>query len=112
MLIPCPDCGHQVSIRASTCPSCGAPVTVPTIGEAIGRPAEAARDNGHVTIELTSKALKLRLILTGTAFLFCFLGMVASVADPDMSTKNWFIATAITFGLYMLARLARWWHHG
>ena len=25
-LRPCPDCGHFISVRAVTCPQCGAPV--------------------------------------------------------------------------------------
>jgi hypothetical protein len=25
-LIPCPDCGHEVSPRAESCPNCGAPL--------------------------------------------------------------------------------------
>ena len=25
-LVPCPDCNHAVSIRAQTCPHCGAPL--------------------------------------------------------------------------------------
>ncbi len=27
-LRPCPDCGRYVSVRASTCPGCGAPLQV------------------------------------------------------------------------------------
>jgi hypothetical protein len=25
-LRPCPDCGHHISVRATTCPNCGGPV--------------------------------------------------------------------------------------
>jgi ribosomal protein L32 len=25
-LRPCPDCGHYISVRATTCPHCGGPV--------------------------------------------------------------------------------------
>lgn len=28
-LLPCPDCGRQVSRRAASCPSCGCPISVP-----------------------------------------------------------------------------------
>jgi hypothetical protein len=29
-LMPCPDCGHAVSIKASKCPKCGCPIDTDT----------------------------------------------------------------------------------
>jgi hypothetical protein len=35
-LKPCPDCGHEVSLRANRCPQCGGPLWHKTAGEAYG----------------------------------------------------------------------------
>lgn len=41
-LIKCPECNHQVSSFADSCPNCGYPIAL----------ARAAQANGEVTIEL------------------------------------------------------------
>lgn len=41
MLLPCPECGHQVSDRAAACPSCGFPVA-----EHLAEHAAAPLDHG------------------------------------------------------------------
>jgi zinc-ribbon domain len=48
-LIPCPECGHQVSDRASACPGCGHPVTpvpadLPSTGSAPAPAVEPAAE--------------------------------------------------------------------
>lgn len=105
-LIPCDECGSQVSTRAATCPKCGAPV-VPVVKaeqEAIGTPL--------LTTQLTSKALKKQQVFASLLVLVSIVGALAgSSAYPAVAAL---CVLGLLGGLIWLlvVRMRIWWHHG
>lgn len=91
-LIPCPDCGRQLSPRAVACPQCGAPVAA-------------------TVIEATGKKWK-RAQLLGA--LVMVLGMCVAIIDPMDKVKLDAGIQIAVIGLVALlaARTGAWWNHG
>ena len=70
-LVRCPDCGKEVSTRASSCPNCGGPVA-----------AEENKDKEiKVITEHTSKSLKGQSCLSGVLFLLGVLFIVVGIPE-------------------------------
>ena len=46
-LINCPECGHEVSDKASACPNCGRPMGIPLICPECGAPVSSNDQNCH-----------------------------------------------------------------
>lgn len=105
-LIPCAECGSQVSTQAAACPKCGAPV-VPVLKaeqEAIGTPL--------LTTQLTSKALKKQQVLASLLVLVSIVGaFVGASAYPVLGALS---VLGLLGGLIWLlvVRVRTWWHHG
>lgn len=93
-LIKCPECGLEVSDRASACPKCACP---------IGR--------GQL-IEQTGKQWKVIQLL---GFLVCIVGVVVSCgslgAENTFKLPGFLILLAGLI-VFMLGRFGAWWHHG
>lgn len=103
-LISCPDCGIDVSKRATACPHCGAPIASARIGTALK------------TEQRTSKRLKLHYVLSIGICITSGMWLMAGLGgqdDPRASTINpvpllWLFAGAFWFGM---TKLRIWWHH-
>ena len=86
-LIPCTDCGADISTRAHACPRCGAPMSA-------------------VTVERTSKQIKAVMLTSGV--------IAASFGAYGFSQSSQ-IAIVVSTGagcVFVYARIAAWWRHG
>lgn len=114
MLTQCTDCRHPVSTRASSCPGCGAPIVSnvpPTLGAAIGRPRLTPLPDRPVTIERTSKGIKLLLALATIAFWY---GLYATVINRGSVGRAELGIVLCVLGavVYLASKAARWWVNG
>lgn len=97
-LLPCPECGKEVSSKAIACPTCAHPLN--TDEPIISKPQNI------VTTQATSKHFKaiqfigVALILAGT--------VSCSVGEPSTSVRLWIFGVAI----YVGGRIGAWWNHG
>jgi hypothetical protein len=97
-LIKCPECSTEVSDKAAACPKCAHPlatVAPPVVGQ--------------VTIEKTSKNLKLHYL----AALFTMVVGCSMVFGAEVqSTKNWGAFAWLVGVVWMVVTKARrWWQH-
>jgi predicted RNA-binding Zn-ribbon protein involved in translation (DUF1610 family) len=102
-LTQCSDCNKTISIRATTCPHCGAPVTIH--GETM------VLDASLTTIQQTSKRLKGQIILSAICF---FMGLfwfsIGFGAPPPFN----FMGLLLMLGgiiWYLVTKAKIWWHH-
>lgn len=111
-LIACSECGNQVSIRAAACPSCGAPVASPSMGEVIGKTISVGRVDRPVTIEQTSKSIKV-LMLFGALTFLVGLGMALANLDGNPAVAGLGLLLCILGAIvYFVAKVRRWWVNG
>ena len=94
-LIPCPDCDHQVSDTAPTCPSCGRPL------------------EDHVqTIEQTGKQFKFGYLVV---IILLFMGIANTCNPVDVPADrhhNWgWICIILAFIVWFACRIGSWWEH-
>ncbi len=96
-LIPCAECGRQVSDKAASCPQCGAPIAK--------RGPEPV-----VTTQLTAKKFKLQELIAVVAVISGTV--IAIVAEPGGG--RFFGAGLLLAGvvLFISARIRAWWHSG
>lgn len=98
-LIKCADCGRSVSRSANACPNCGRPT---------GR-----WDKGVVTIQKTSKDIKLGIVgglaLAITGILIFFN------TDPSRESLGTLALATLLLGvgtvIYLVSLVAQWWRH-
>jgi zinc-ribbon domain len=102
MLTSCTECNRQISDKAATCPSCGAPVG----GLTYNLPPILSADFKPVTIERTSKAIKGRQLLAAAVF---WIGVISLFGGAG-AIGGWMIALGAIYWLYL--RIARWWING
>lgn len=95
-LIPCAECGKQISEMASSCPSCGHPANAS--GPAVERPIQ--------TIEQTSKSYKLGQ-MAGVAMI-CASVVACVGGKSDASAALAFFGLIVWLG----ARMGAWWKNG
>lgn len=97
-LTECPDCGNNISRRATSCPNCGAPANV----------LSATTDEpGIKTIQSTSKELKSHLIISVVIF---WLGVLLLFND---STRIFGVfITIISLLYFFFTKISIWWSHG
>lgn len=119
MNVNCPHC--KVSIEWSkdyagevvSCPSCGGEFQMPSVP--VANVASDPRPvHGHVTIEKTSKNLKLFSVLIGLVFFVSVIGAAYCLWDEEcrVSFSGWAVTVAISAILYISNRIAIWWNHG
>jgi len=104
-LTTCPECGHQVSDTASSCPSCGAPLG------AARREAQAAGTQ-ITTTQDTAKRFKLQQLLSLGAIVLGFIIGISSMDNPESSAPaigGLFILGGFVW--YVVTRVRIWWHH-
>lgn len=94
-LVKCPDCNHDVSNIAPTCPSCGRPMAT-------------------TVIEATSKPLKSQ---AAGGCLMAIIGLVVAFTVGSTSGNgSWhtigLIIAIVGMLIYLNARVNTWWHHG
>lgn len=99
----CQECGNEVSTFAASCPRCGAPVAAQGAGTPLS------------TIQLTSKRLKVHMIVSALAFWIGLIWYVIPVVqgrDPDPS-RNPVAVILLVIGIawYIITKLRIWWHH-
>lgn len=94
-LINCPECKKEVSGLAKTCPNCGIGINDGSMGK--------------VTIQQTSKRLKLHMI-----FAFFLMIPLPIILIFFIQTDNIFpISSAIVGTMWSITTSIRmWWHHG
>lgn len=102
-LVRCPDCGKDVSTRASSCPNCGGPVA-----------AEENKDKEiKVITEHTSKSLKGQSCLSGVLFLLGVLFVFSGITNKDGSDAVklgfWIVLGSIVW--HTIIKISIWWHH-
>ncbi|MGB1800466.1 MAG: zinc-ribbon domain-containing protein [Gammaproteobacteria bacterium] len=101
-LINCPDCEAEISSNAQTCIKCGAPIAQAYEQNAAGVPL--------LTIQETSKKLKLQIVLSSLLFwigLLALMMVVAAEEEPVLSS----MAIAVGLIWYLITRIRIWWHH-
>lgn len=96
-LITCPECGREVSDRATSCPACAFPLGAASLPV----PAQVQ------TIEATGKTYKM-LQLGGGVLLI--VGLIAFVSAEDKSLAGIVLFASIV--CYVWGRVGAWWHHG
>ena len=86
-LIPCSECGKQVSEKAASCPNCGAPIT--------GAASLSLNPKSH------AKVTRTRAKWEGMGFLLILVGMIMAIA-----TKSTFSALlmAVGFIVFIIGR--------
>lgn len=102
-LIECGECGNKVSDTAPACPQCGA------------RVAAESKSAGVVlvTTQGTSKKIKLMRVV-GAGMAVAGLVIVVSMPPVSQGGSGAFLGTllfVVGFGLYVYARVQKWWHH-
>jgi hypothetical protein len=107
-LIPCPDCGRDVSDVAPTCPQCGRPIAKAIAVQAVGE--------SLITTQGTSKRLKaqalLSLVAAGFGVGFVLLYNAMEPADRSqllLGSGEWLIGLGIMW--YLITELRIWWNH-
>lgn len=105
-LIPCPECSNQVSTQAWSCPKCGAPIAARNAPPVVAPPD----DKRPVTVEQTSKSIKLGILLCSVAF---WIGLITafSADTPQQSQGATFLLVIGAIG-YIALKIARWWVNG
>jgi membrane protein YdbS with pleckstrin-like domain len=88
-LVTCPDCGHQVSTAAATCPACNRPLTPQLAAPAIGAPAaeqivwEGVPSLKAMIVEIVVTALYALALPIGAALAFDpLLALVGGLGGP------------------------------
>lgn len=103
-LIPCPECGREVSTQAPSCPHCGNPITAVS---GTGRPL--------TTIQETSKPLKLQIVISVAMFVVGFVWFWVLVSDEAYNTETPSVVpyALVTIGLiwFIVTKIRIWWHH-
>ena len=91
-LIPCPDCGKQVSARAATCPNCGCPIS--RIASETARPSEsthsasAIRPGTSVVEPRPRPSAHHQRIFLGIAFAVLVLPILSTPLPADSGTRE------------------------
>lgn len=104
-LIDCPECGHRVSDKAATCPSCG-------FGIAMARETAAAGQE-LTTVQHTTKRLKTHSLISfliGAFGTLLLLGGLFGQA-PGIFAAGFLIAF-VGLGWFTFTQVRVWWHHG
>jgi hypothetical protein len=97
-LINCPECGHEVSDKAFTCPNCGNPL----------------RKQSPVNIEQTKKKWKIFKI---AAFLLFILGaflIIKGLLGKNLEDLRFWIGVSVEFIALVLAligKIGAWWNN-
>jgi len=102
-LISCPECGRQVSDKASACPQCACPLGAVSVGGV-----------GVVTIQETSKKWKKLQLLGAIGVPVCFIGIMSSTGTDQPSggaSAFWVLGMLASIGAYIYGRFGAWWHH-
>jgi membrane protein YdbS with pleckstrin-like domain len=114
-LIPCPECGKQVSSQAASCPSCGIALAGMGVGAGglrvpVGAPASAAEQTlweaSPSSLMLLGQALSVTLVVVAVLVLAAF----AIPALSDVGRNTWFdsskawLVLAVVLGAYVLLR--------
>ena len=102
-LISCPECGRQVSDKASACPQCACPLG----GVPDGGP-------GIVTIQETSKKWKKLQLLGMIGVPVCFIGLMLTAGAEQPSggaVAFWTLGVLASLCAYIYGRFGAWWHH-
>lgn len=108
-LINCPECSHQVSELAPSCPNCGAP-----IAKILNPEKENPDGEKTTTIQETSKKLKVQIIISLAAVILGIFMLFFNAADSNSSIQSFrYSNLLITFGIigYIVTKMRIWWHH-
>ena len=113
-LINCPECSIQVSDKATSCPSCGCPISAGTVqaGQGLSPPVvNLAKSRGiHIILALVFGAVGFHNFYTGynvRGGIKAGLFLIATVLDgmTGFYTK-WSFVLIVIFGLWALAEAA------
>jgi uncharacterized membrane protein YvbJ len=101
-LINCPECKNKVSNTADSCPHCGAPIS--------GIKKRRQKSSSIKTIQITSKKLKLQLLITSVMFWSSILWLILLRSDPYTSPIAGIIFI-VSIIWYFIIKIRIWWHH-
>lgn len=103
-LISCPECKATLSQLAEACPRCGAPFS--------NRNNYSPSRRASVTVELTSKKLKLHILFSSACFWF---GIVLLGIGGNTNSELLSVLAAFLFlgGMiwYIVTKIRVWWNH-
>ena len=102
-LIKCPECTKEISDKAPTCPGCGCPITSAKIHEEVGVNLS--------TVQLTSKSLKIELILSTFFFLISVIWLFAMITNKSPFNPTPLVSMLLSFCWYYMTKIRIWWHH-
>lgn len=103
-MIECTECGSSISDKATSCIHCGAPVET--------KASVKASEARVVTIQETSKSLKLQKALAVLVFIFSSVGLMAAMSvEPPVTAGKWGSVVGLSLLWYVYARIAIWWKH-
>lgn len=109
-LIPCSECGKEISTKATSCPSCGAP------GPAHVPECRATQRNVR-TIQKTGKGLKAWQALFSVILLVAVPVLAVKIAAAGETNEypriglTMFVIVISLIGL-IIVRVRMWWEHG
>lgn len=110
-LVICPECKGEVSDQAKACPKCGYPISR-------GKTSLEGSNSDVVTVEQTSKRLKLHELWSVIAILLGGIIVVASSFVARREDSGWagvligIVVFLAGFVWYIVTRIRRWWKHG
>lgn len=114
-LIKCPDCGREVSDRASSCPQCASPLAAATVMNVpvMNVPAVPSGAPQVQTIERTGKRFKGLHVLGVLGVCFgVFVLILGGAAHSSGATTLGGLSFLGGLGAYLYARIGAWWSHG
>lgn len=99
-LISCPECSHQISDRATSCPSCGRPLNNRQVTDT---------KSSIQTIEKTGKKYK---AIQGLGCLCAILAIFAIMAGTDSGSDIGLLMAIAAVILLIGGSLGAWWKNG
>jgi len=99
-LIKCHECQNQVSSTATACPHCGAPI-LGSVGA--GSPLS--------TVQLTSKSLKMQIILSLIVFFIGVLLFLNSFFSYGEGSGIYGFILFVGIIWFIITKMRIWWHH-
>lgn len=105
-LIKCPECGHEVSEHAESCPKCAYPIA--------GGGSSQAHAGKIQTIEKTAKRYKLQQLLATFLCVGSVVTTCVGFSEERAPSAGAFGILGLVIGViwFIMVRFMTWWHHG
>ena len=103
-LIFCAECQNKVSNTVSTCPKCGAPISI--VEEV------TSANDALTTIQGTHKKLKLQSVISTVLFIIGLFGsIIVSQSLKPGESSIFFLILAVGIIWHVTTKIRIWWNH-